>query len=102
MNEKMINEEVIAEAFLNGNDEIIEEENYVDIDAASLHEIDKANVAHRRKAEFKHKHDIQPHTSKEHRKEKKLFKKSSSKRNRRAKEIVNGKRGLYHKLKNML
>ncbi len=95
-------EEKIINAFLNGNDELFEDDGD-DIDAAKMHEADKAKNANKRKANIKarkHKKAIPEDAvfNDKSAKAKKAYKRASAKANRRAREIVNSSRALHHKV----
>ena len=95
-------EERIIDAFLNGNDKVLEE-NCEEIDAAKMHEADKVKNAQKRKANIKarkHKKSIPEDATFNDKsaKAKKAYKRASAKANRRASEMVNSSRALHHKV----
>lgn len=95
-------EERIIEAFLNGNDELFEDD-YDEIDAAKMHEAEKVKNANKRKANIKarkHKKAIPEDEVfyDKSAKAKKAYKRASAKANRRASEMVNSSRALHHKV----
>ena len=109
MESKNRNEEIFIEAYLNGDDEILEsleEDDIDDIDIVELHDAEKSVTVKRRKADRRAKKAIQNkpvtlyneifrHATA---KEKKLKKRATSKKCRRSGEMVNSQRALSHKI----
>ena len=109
MESKDRNEEMFIEAYLNGDDEILEsleDDDIDDIDIAELHNAEKNVAAKRRKVDRRAKKAIQNkpvtlcseifrHATA---KEKKLKKRATSKKCRRSSEMVNSQRALSHKI----
>ena len=103
------NEEMFIEAYLNGDDEILEsleDDDIDDIDIVELHNAEKNVTAKRRKIDRRAKKAIQNkpvalcgeifrHATA---KEKKLKKRATSKKCRRSSEMVNSQRALSHKI----
>ena len=109
MESKDRNEEMFIEAYLNGDDEILEslEDNDIDdFDIVELHNAEKNVAAKRRKVDRRAKKVIQNKPTALYSeifrhataKEKKLKKRATSKKCRRSSEMVNSQRALSHKI----
>ena len=109
MESKDHNEEMFIEAYLNGDDEILEsleDDDIDDIDIVELHNAEKNIIAKRRKIDRRAKKAIQNKPAALYSeifrhataKEKKLKKRATSKKCRRSSEMVNSQRALSHKI----